>query len=77
MIAPLTWSGVQPGLRARICAAMPETIGAANDVPESFRYPGATIRSGRSMPIVAPTGAWPTMYRPAATTSGLAKPSLV
>src|SRR4029079_7730344 len=33
--APLTWSGLQLGLRARICAAIPDTIGAANEVPES------------------------------------------
>src|SRR5689334_11373614 len=33
--APLTWSGPQPGLRAMICAAIPDTIGAANEVPES------------------------------------------
>ena len=31
----VAWSGVSPGLRARIWAAMPEITGAANDVPES------------------------------------------
>ena len=34
--APLIWSGPQLGLRAMICAAIPATIGAANDVPESL-----------------------------------------
>jgi hypothetical protein len=34
--APFTWSGPQLGCRARICAAVPATIGAANDVPESW-----------------------------------------
>ena len=33
--APLTWSGDQFGCRAMICAAVPDTTGAANDVPES------------------------------------------
>src|SRR6266567_2116744 len=33
--APLTWSGVQSGWRARMSAAAPDTTGAANDVPES------------------------------------------
>src|SRR5690348_1233857 len=33
--APLTWSGPHVGLRATICAAIPDTIGAANEVPES------------------------------------------
>src|SRR5712691_3001922 len=32
--APLTWSGVQLGCRARIWAAAPETCGAASDVPD-------------------------------------------
>ena len=35
MSAPLTWSGVHSGWRARIWAAAPATTGAANDVPES------------------------------------------
>ena len=34
MIAPLTWSGVQPGFLASSVAAMPETTGAANEVPD-------------------------------------------
>ena len=34
MIAPLTWSGVHVGLAAMIALAMPETTGAANDVPD-------------------------------------------
>ena len=34
--APLTWSGVQLGWRASISATVPETTGAANDVPESW-----------------------------------------
>ena len=34
MSAPLTWSGPQPEWRARSCAAIPETTGAANDVPD-------------------------------------------
>ena len=35
MRAPLTWSGVQFGCTARMFAAAPLTIGAANEVPES------------------------------------------
>ena len=35
MSAPLTWSGVQSGCMPSRSAAMPETTGAANDVPES------------------------------------------
>ena len=34
MSAPLTSSGVQSGWWARICAAAPETTGAANEVPD-------------------------------------------
>ena len=34
MIAPFTWSGVQPGFLASSVAAMPETTGAANEVPD-------------------------------------------
>src|SRR5919198_6242687 len=33
--APLTWSGVQFGCSASSTAAVPETTGAANEVPES------------------------------------------
>src|SRR6266516_1714036 len=33
--APLIWSGVKSGCLPRISAAMPLTIGAANDVPDS------------------------------------------
>ena len=32
--APLTWSGVQSGCREITVAAAPDTIGAANDVPD-------------------------------------------
>jgi hypothetical protein len=35
MRAPLTWSGVHVGFLASMYAAIPETSGAANDVPES------------------------------------------
>src|SRR5207253_10854087 len=34
--APLTWSGVSDGFSARRSDAIPETIGAESDVPESF-----------------------------------------
>jgi hypothetical protein len=34
MIAPLTWSGVKPGCRARICAASAATTGVEKDVPD-------------------------------------------
>ena len=34
MMAPFTWSGVQVGFFAKIDAAIPETTGAANDVPD-------------------------------------------
>src|SRR5262245_59495199 len=37
MSAPLTWSGVQPGLIASKSAAAPATTGAANEVPESWK----------------------------------------
>ena len=32
--APFTWSGVHSGWRERIVAAIPETTGAANEVPD-------------------------------------------
>jgi hypothetical protein len=50
-------SGVQPGLRSRIKAAMPATTGDANDVPESFSRPGLTTRDGFSLASVVDTGA--------------------
>ena len=34
MSAPFTWSGVHSGWRERIVAAIPETTGAANEVPD-------------------------------------------
>src|SRR5689334_24431181 len=34
--APFTWSGVNVGCIARICAAAPATAGAANEVPDSW-----------------------------------------
>src|SRR5262249_15075296 len=58
--APLTWSGVNPGCRARTSAAAPATTGAANDVPESCMYPCANTLPGRSVQSVEPTGAGPT-----------------
>ena len=51
--APLTWSGVQSEWRASRSAAIPETTGAANDVPESCMYPGATTALDRSDVSVA------------------------
>ena len=35
--APFTWSGVQVGCAARTAAAVPETTGAANEVPDIQR----------------------------------------
>src|SRR5918995_1222104 len=47
MTLPLTWSGVSPGLRARIWAAMPEITGAASVEPTGIAptmyRPGAQI----------------------------------
>jgi hypothetical protein len=75
--APLTWSGVNVGCRARMFAAAPATTGAANDVPESCMYPGEVTLPGRSETSVASCGTGPIMYRPGAETSGFAKPSMV
>ena len=61
MTLPLTWSGVSPGVRARICAAMPEITGAANDVPESSTQPLAWILSAFWLASVEPIGIAPTM----------------
>ena len=38
--APLTWSGVKFGCRARMFAAAPATTGAANDVPAELHVAG-------------------------------------
>src|SRR4029453_6120925 len=59
--APLTWSGVNSGCRARICAAAAEITGAAKDVPESWMYPGATSLSACSTVNAEPAGTGPTM----------------
>ena len=75
--APLTWSGPQPECRARSCAAIPETTGAANEVPDIHMYPVPTVRSACSVSIVEPSGTAPFMYRPGAPRSGFEKPSSV
>ena len=75
--APFTWSGVQSGWRARICAAIPETTGAENDVPDIQMYPGATRRSGNVVASVLADGTGPIIQRPGAPSSGFAKPSAV
>src|SRR6266545_1468009 len=77
MSAPLIWSGVNVGCRATIWAEAPATIGAANEVPDRRMYPGDTTWSGRSSGRVAVAGTGPIMYRPAAASSGLRKPSFV
>src|SRR3954453_1530449 len=59
--APLIWSGPQLGLRAMICAAIPATIGAANDVPESWMYPGETTLLAFWDASVEAIGIGPTM----------------
>src|SRR6266550_25830 len=59
--APLIWSGPPVGLRAMICAAIPATIGAANDVPESWMYPGETMLLAFWEASVDATGIGPTM----------------
>src|SRR5689334_6679360 len=59
--APLTWSGVNSGCFARICAAAAEITGAANDVPESWMYPGATTLLAFSTASVDVAGTGPTM----------------
>ena len=56
MSAPLTWSGVHSGWRARIWAAAPATTGAANDVPESSMYPVPLRFVGRSLTSVEVVG---------------------
>jgi len=56
---------------------MPLTTGAANDVPDIHIQPGATTRSGKPSASVESVGTGPTIIRPGATTSGLAKPSAV
>ncbi len=59
--APLTWSGVQFGWRASISATVPETTGAANDVPESWIRSVPTMFPGFSRGIAEPAGVGPTM----------------
>src|SRR5438034_4884005 len=59
--APLIWSGPQLGLRAMICAAIPATIGAANDVPESWMYPGEPMLLAFCDASVEVIGIGPTM----------------
>src|SRR5690242_5372351 len=59
--APLIWSGVQLGCRASSWAAAPATTGAANEVPESCMYPGATMWSGRCSASVELVGTGPIM----------------
>ena len=59
MRAPFTWSGVHSGCRASSSAAAPETIGAANEVPDIHMYPGATTRSGSAVGSVEPAGTGP------------------
>src|SRR3954447_18268788 len=71
MSAPLTWSGVHSGCRASMLAAVPATIGAENDVPESWIRSVPTMFPGFSAVIVEPAGIGPTMKRPGAETSGL------
>ena len=61
MSAPLTWSGVHVGCAERIWAAAPATTGAANDVPDSWMYPGATTLAGFSETRVDVMGTGPTM----------------
>ncbi len=56
---------------------MPETTGAAKDVPDIHRLFGATTRSGNCESRFAPVGTAPTILRPGAATSGLKKPSWV
>src|SRR5713101_4758789 len=59
--APLTWSGVQLGWRASICATVPETTGAANDVPESWIRSEPTMLPAFCAVIVEPGAIGPTM----------------
>src|SRR5439155_21300468 len=54
--APFTWSGVHVGFLSMIMAAAPATIGAENDVPLSFMYPGAVTFVGRSAGSTPPAG---------------------
>src|SRR3954447_13013922 len=71
MRAPFTWSGVQLGCRASICATVPETTGAANDVPDSWIRSVPIKFAAFSVVIDEPGAIGPTMYRPGAATSGL------
>src|SRR5262249_9745051 len=75
--APLIWSGVHDGFRARICAAIPETIGAANALPDSGVWRGPTMFAAFCTASVELIGIGPTMKRPSADTSGFEKPSFV
>src|SRR4051794_29799304 len=59
--APLIWSGVQLGCRASICATVPATIGAANDVPESSIRSEPTMFAALSTVRDEPGAIGPTM----------------
>src|SRR3954453_3953938 len=59
--APFTWSGVQLGCRASICATVPETTGAANDVPDSWIRSLPTMFDAFSVVIAEPGAIGPTM----------------
>src|SRR4051812_45454774 len=59
--APLTGSGVQLGLRASICATVPATTGAANEVPDSWMRSLPTMFWGFRPVIVPVGGIGPTM----------------
>src|SRR5689334_4269357 len=76
--APFTWSGVRFGLTVSSAAAMPETIGAEREVPESVMYVPLGARRtcfGFSVVSVEPAGTGPVIARPGALSSGFANPS--
>src|SRR3954451_23524158 len=70
-------SGVQPGWASNMSAAIPDTTGAAMDVPPRRMYSPSMMQVGHR-PANALSGARvDTMCAPGATTSGLTNPSWV
>ena len=58
---PLIWSGVRFGCAASIAATVPETTGAANEVPDSWIRSVPTMFEAFSLVSVEPAGIGPTM----------------
>ncbi len=73
----MTWSGVQFGCRDSSVAAAPDTMGAANDVPDIHMYDGSSFRSGNVVASRELSGTGPLSTRPGAASSGFRNPSWV